>query len=120
MQNFVRFLKELRAYWRVMALVIVLTLITASLSIPLPWVMGYLTDRLSDKALAERPYHGVNLPGVFPHRRAWRSAARSSATGSPTRITCSASSSNTICGANSTRICRRSRSASSRRARPAS
>ncbi|HEV2473491.1 MAG TPA: hypothetical protein VGS41_12535, partial [Chthonomonadales bacterium] len=49
-QNFVRFLKEIRAYWRVMALIGVLTLITSALSLPMPLVIQYLTDHLSTQA----------------------------------------------------------------------
>ena len=36
MQNFVRFLKELRPYWRVMGIVVVLTLLTSALAFPRP------------------------------------------------------------------------------------
>jgi subfamily B ATP-binding cassette protein MsbA len=63
MQNFVRFVRELRAYRPVMALIVLLTLITASLSLPMPFVIKYLTDRLSAKALGQ--HQPVNLPGVF-------------------------------------------------------
>ena len=52
MQNFVRFLKELRPYWRVMIIVVTLALITSALSIPQPLILGYLTDHLSDKSVA--------------------------------------------------------------------
>jgi ATP-binding cassette subfamily B protein len=51
MQNFVRFLKELRSYWRVMGIVVVLTLFTSALAIPPPLILRYLTDSLSDKAV---------------------------------------------------------------------
>jgi subfamily B ATP-binding cassette protein MsbA len=63
MQNFVRFVRELRAYRPVMALIVLLTLITAALSLPMPFVIKYLTDRLSAKALEQ--HQPVNLPGVF-------------------------------------------------------
>ena len=65
MQNFVRFIKELRAYWRVMAIIVVLTLITSSLSLPMPLVIQYLTDHLSNEALRRSPHLTVNLLGVF-------------------------------------------------------
>jgi ATP-binding cassette, subfamily B, bacterial len=63
MQNLVRFVKELRPYRGVMALVVLLTLITAALSFPLPLVTQYLTDHLSEEAF--RRNLGVNLAGVF-------------------------------------------------------
>lgn len=63
MQNLRRFVKELRAYWRIMVLVAFLTLVNAALSLPFPKVVQYLTDRLSDRALAAR--EPINLLGVF-------------------------------------------------------
>lgn len=63
MQNLVRFIKELRPYWRVMALVVLLTLITAALSLPMPLVIRYLTDHLSEKAFQK--HLSVNLMGAF-------------------------------------------------------
>ena len=63
MQNLRRFLKELRAYWRIMVLVAILTLINAALSLPFPKVVQYLTDHLTDKALQAR--EPINLPAVF-------------------------------------------------------
>ena len=63
MQNFVRFIRELRAYWRTMALIVVLTLLTSALSLPMPFVIQYLTDHLSTKAFQK--HLGVNLLGVF-------------------------------------------------------
>ena len=63
MQNLLRFVKELRAYWRIMVLVAILTLINAALSLPFPKVVQYLTDHLSNTALQAR--EPVNLPAVF-------------------------------------------------------
>ncbi|HZT40636.1 MAG TPA: ABC transporter ATP-binding protein [Chthonomonadaceae bacterium] len=63
MQNLIRFLKELRAYWRTMVLIAVLTLLTAALSLPMPFVLQYLTDHLSEKAFQK--HLGVNLLGAF-------------------------------------------------------
>ena len=63
MQNFVRFLKELRPYWRVMAVVVVLTLLTAALSLPPPYILKYLIDSLSDAHVREN-WH-VPLARVF-------------------------------------------------------
>ena len=65
MQNFVRFLKELRAYKRVMFFIVILTLITASLSLPMPIIIQYLTDHLSDIALQKNPNTKLNLVGIF-------------------------------------------------------
>ncbi len=63
MQNFVRFLKELRPYWRVMIIMVALALLTAGLSFPQPLILRYLTDSLSDKALRAHPF--VPLARVF-------------------------------------------------------
>lgn len=63
MNNFVRFMRELRAYWRTMALIGALTLCTAALSLPMPFVVQYLTDHLSQKAFQR--HVTVNLLGVF-------------------------------------------------------
>ncbi len=63
MQNFARFLKELRPYWRVMAIVVVLTLLTAALSLPPPYILKYLIDSLSDAHVREN-WH-VPLARVF-------------------------------------------------------
>ena len=63
MQNFARFLKELRPYWRVMAIVVVLTLVTAALSLPPPYILKYLTDSLSDAHV--RAHWQVPLARVF-------------------------------------------------------
>lgn len=65
MQNFLRFIKELRAYRRVMALIVFLTLITSSLSLPMPLIIKYLTDHLSEKALKDGTFVSVNLPLAF-------------------------------------------------------
>ena len=64
MQNFRRFVKELRPYRRIMLLSVFLTLITATLSLPPPLVVKYLTDQLSLEAL-QNPLQRVNLVGVF-------------------------------------------------------
>lgn len=63
MKNFVRFIKELKAYWRLMAVIVILTLISASLSLPPPLIVRYLTDHLSEPAF--RKHLPVNLRGVF-------------------------------------------------------
>ena len=63
MQNFVRFLNELRPYWRVMLIMVALALVTAALSFPQPLILRYLTDTLSDKALRAHP--SVPLARVF-------------------------------------------------------
>ncbi len=63
MQNFVRFLNELRPYWRVMIIMVALALLTAALSFPQPLILRYLTDSLSDKALRAHPF--VPLARVF-------------------------------------------------------
>lgn len=63
MQNLLRFIKELRPYRRYMILVVFLTFITAGLSLPMPLVIQYLTDHLSQEAF--RKNLGVNLLGVF-------------------------------------------------------
>lgn len=51
MQNFVRFLREVRRYWQLLVIIAVLTLLTAALSPAPPLVLRYLTDHLSDSAL---------------------------------------------------------------------
>ncbi len=58
MQNFVRFLHEIRSYWRLIILITLLTLINSGLSLPPPLILRYLTDHIQQ----HRP---VNLPGVF-------------------------------------------------------
>ena len=63
MQNFVRFLKEVRQYWRLIALIGFLTLCTASLEPWPPLFIKYLTDTLSEQAL--RQHIAVNLAFVF-------------------------------------------------------
>ena len=63
MQNFVRFIKELRVYWRVMLLVILLTLCISALSIQPNLILAYLADHLSDKALTR--HLPVNLARIF-------------------------------------------------------
>jgi ATP-binding cassette, subfamily B, bacterial len=51
MQNFGRFLKEIRRYWRLMLLIVCLTLCTAALSPWQPIFLKYMTDGFSDLAL---------------------------------------------------------------------
>ena len=63
MQNFVRFLKEIRQYWRLLFLIAFLTLCTAALSPWPPIIIKYLTDTLSDAGL--RQHLPVNLAMVF-------------------------------------------------------
>ncbi|HZO91939.1 MAG TPA: ABC transporter ATP-binding protein [Chthonomonadaceae bacterium] len=63
MQNLLRLIKELRAYWRIMALIVVLTLITSALSLPMPLILRYLTDHLTARAVARNIY--VPLLNVF-------------------------------------------------------
>ena len=63
MQNFVRFLKEIRQYWRMLLLIAFLTLCTAALSPWPPIIIKYLTDTLSDAGM--RKHLPVNLAMVF-------------------------------------------------------
>ena len=63
MQNFLRFLKEIRSYWRLMTLIVFLTLCTAALSPWPPQIIRYLTDTLSDEG--RRQNLPVNLFWVF-------------------------------------------------------
>lgn len=48
-----------------MALIVFLTLITSSLSLPMPLIIKYLTDHLSEKALKDGTFVSVNLPLAF-------------------------------------------------------
>ncbi|MCS6777387.1 MAG: ABC transporter ATP-binding protein [Chloroherpetonaceae bacterium] len=63
MQNLLRFIRELRPYRGYMFLVVILTLITAALGLPMPLIVQYLTDHLSDEAV--RRNLPVHLAGVF-------------------------------------------------------
>ena len=63
MQNLVRFLKELRVYWRVMLLIVLITLGLSALSIQPTLLLASLADHLSDKALARND--PANLPRFF-------------------------------------------------------
>ena len=63
MQNFLRFLKEIRSYWRLMTLIVFFTLCTAALSPWPPQIIRYLTDTLSDEG--RRQNLPVNLFWVF-------------------------------------------------------
>jgi ABC-type multidrug transport system fused ATPase/permease subunit len=58
MQNFVRFLHEIRGYWRLLLIIALLTLVNSALSLPPPQILRYLTDNLQQ-------HRHVNLPGVF-------------------------------------------------------
>jgi ATP-binding cassette subfamily B protein len=51
MQNFVRFLKEIRQYWRLMVLILFLTLCNAALSPWPPIFIKYMTDGFTDAAV---------------------------------------------------------------------
>lgn len=63
MQNFLRFLKEIRVYWRLLLLIAFLTLITSALSLPPPYLIKILTDSLTEKAL--RMHLPVHLFAIF-------------------------------------------------------
>jgi ATP-binding cassette subfamily B protein len=63
MQNFIRFLKEVRVYWRLILLIVVLTLCTSALSLPPPYLIKLLTDSLTQKALRE--HLPVHLAAIF-------------------------------------------------------
>ncbi len=58
MGNFVRFLREIRQYARLMAVIAFLTVINSALTLPPPMILRYLTDHLMQRT-------SVNLPGVF-------------------------------------------------------
>ncbi len=58
MQNFIRFVGELRRYARIMALIAFLTVVNSALTLPPPMIVKYLTDHV----MQHRP---VNLPGIF-------------------------------------------------------
>jgi subfamily B ATP-binding cassette protein MsbA len=58
MRNFVRFVRELRAYWRTMLLIALLTVIVSTLNAQPPLVIQYLTDSLSAQAVQQnKPVH---------------------------------------------------------------
>ncbi len=56
MHNFIRFLKEVRSYWRLLLIIACLTLATSAISLPPPYLIKILTDSLSPKAVR------LNLP----------------------------------------------------------
>ncbi len=56
MHNFIRFLKEVRSYWRLLLIIACLTLLTSAISLPPPYLIKILTDSLSPKAVR------LNLP----------------------------------------------------------
>ena len=58
MQNFVRFLHEIRGYWRLLLIIALLTLVNSAMSLPPPLILRYLTDNFQQ-------HRHVNLPGVF-------------------------------------------------------
>ena len=63
MQNLLRFLREIRQYWRIMALIVVLTLFTAALSPWPPIIIARLTDSLSAEGIRQNPH--PNLLWIF-------------------------------------------------------
>src|SRR5689334_11464047 len=65
MQNFVRFLKEVRVYGRTLALIGMLTLITSALSLPPPYLLKIVTDSLTEKALRQHPHVGPIYHTLF-------------------------------------------------------
>jgi ATP-binding cassette subfamily B protein len=58
MQNLVRFVHEIRGYWRLLLIIALLTLVNSALSLPPPLILRYLTDNFQQ-------HRYVNLPGVF-------------------------------------------------------
>ena len=58
MRNFKRFIRELKAYWKVMSLVLVLTVLTAALGLPGPLIVAHLIDAL-------QKHKPINLMLVF-------------------------------------------------------
>ncbi len=56
MHNFIRFLREVRSYWRLLLIIGCLTLVTSAISLPPPYLIKILTDSLSPKAVR------LNLP----------------------------------------------------------
>lgn len=63
MQNFMRFLREVSRYWRVLLLIAFLTLLNSGLSLLPPQYIRYLTDTLSDAGL--RKHLPVHLGYLF-------------------------------------------------------
>src|SRR5579862_5327521 len=58
MRNFMRLVRELHAYWLVMVVIGVLTLVTAALGLPGPLIVAYLIDHLYK-------HQSLSLLGVF-------------------------------------------------------
>src|SRR5437763_1709594 len=58
MRNFLRLVRELKVYWKVMAIVAVLTVMTAALGLPGPLIVEYLVNHLYKRL-------PINLMGVF-------------------------------------------------------
>ena len=58
MKNVIRLFREMRRYWRVMALIGCLTLASAAVGIPGPLIVRYLIDHLIAR-------QAVNLPLIF-------------------------------------------------------
>jgi ATP-binding cassette, subfamily B, bacterial len=65
MQNFVRFLKEVRVYWRTLIVIGILTLLTSALSLPPPYLLKIVTDSLTAKALQQHPHIGPIYHTLF-------------------------------------------------------
>ena len=59
MRNFLRFLKEVKSYWRLLVVISVLTLLTSALSLPPPYLIKILTDDFTQKHLS------ANLPHIL-------------------------------------------------------
>lgn len=49
MRNLLRFIRELKGYWKIMALICVLTVIVAGLGLPGPIIVRYLIDHLVER-----------------------------------------------------------------------
>ncbi len=63
MRNFLRFLKEVRTYWRLLCIIACLTLVTSAASLPPPYLIKILTDSLLPSAIQQhKPTH---LPQIF-------------------------------------------------------
>jgi len=58
MRNFLRLVHELKAYWKIMVLIAILTVITAGLGLPGPLIVAHLIDSLYK-------HHPINLFLVF-------------------------------------------------------
>ncbi len=62
MHNFIRFLKEVRSYWRLLLLIACLTLTTSAISLPPPYLIKILTDSLMPSAVKHNlPVHLLQI-----------------------------------------------------------